>query len=301
MNRFPSGARVCFVGDSITCANVYLSHIVSYYRRNFSDAGVKFYNCGVAGGEIINSINTYESDIALYSPTHIVLTIGVNDSCRTELQNPASEQRYAVLKGAYEAFGQNVQRFYSMLKERGAELIICTPPPYAEYQQNAENPLRGGSALMLGYAEFFRSFARENSLPLCDYHQKMTEIMQREQIFNSDCVHPNEQGYYYMAKIFLDFQGLTLDSEEIDPSLSEWRRNVAGLRQIKTYEYIAMPTEQHLYTSEKRFEKIKERSAKIEKYNPNMAIFLRDNIDTYLENKPHEKEYLSFVKGFMEK
>ena len=54
MNRFPNGARVCFIGDSITHNNLFLAHIVAYYREHFKDSKVKFYNCGVSCGKCVN-------------------------------------------------------------------------------------------------------------------------------------------------------------------------------------------------------------------------------------------------------
>ena len=63
MNRFPDGARVCFVGDSITHAGRFQKYIVAYYRKKFPDAKVEFYNCGIAGGNLRNTISIYNEDI----------------------------------------------------------------------------------------------------------------------------------------------------------------------------------------------------------------------------------------------
>ena len=35
MARFPDGARVCFVGDSITHNGLFIAYIAAYYRENF--------------------------------------------------------------------------------------------------------------------------------------------------------------------------------------------------------------------------------------------------------------------------
>ena len=48
-NRFPDGATVCFIEDSITWNNLFLAHIAAYYRSRFPESGVAFYNCGIAG------------------------------------------------------------------------------------------------------------------------------------------------------------------------------------------------------------------------------------------------------------
>ena len=39
-NRFPDGATVCFIGDSITWNNLFLAHIAAYYRSRFPESCV---------------------------------------------------------------------------------------------------------------------------------------------------------------------------------------------------------------------------------------------------------------------
>ncbi len=39
--RFPRGARVMFIGDSITHNGMFLAHIQEYYRTHFPEDGVK--------------------------------------------------------------------------------------------------------------------------------------------------------------------------------------------------------------------------------------------------------------------
>jgi lysophospholipase L1-like esterase len=301
MKRFENGARVCFVGDSITAQNGYLSHIVSYYRRHFPNEKIRFFNCGVAGGSLVNAINTYDIDIACYNPTHIVLTIGVNDSERTALENKSSSERYAILKNAYESFIKAAEEFYILTRKKGVNLIICTPPPYAEYQAIGINPLRGGYALMLGYAEFFRTFAKEHSLPLCDYNTRLTELIQTEELFNPDCVHPNERGHYRMAEIFLESQGLTLDTDEIDDGLCEWRELTLKIRKIFMIQYLALPFEHYKLEYSELIEKITQRKADIESGMVKSFDFMSKGIEEYLILRPHLDEYVKSVIEFMEK
>ena len=69
LKKFPSGARVAFIGDSITAANLTLQWIIRTYKNEESD--IRFFNCGVAGGTADFAVTSYEKDIKRYSPTHL--------------------------------------------------------------------------------------------------------------------------------------------------------------------------------------------------------------------------------------
>ena len=66
---FQDGAVVCFVGDSITHTGTYIKHILHTYRTKFPSSNVEFYDCGIAGGTLANTIAVYDEDIGIYNPT----------------------------------------------------------------------------------------------------------------------------------------------------------------------------------------------------------------------------------------
>ena len=238
MNGFKENSRVCFLGDSITHNNGYVSHIVAHYRENFPERKIKFFNCGVSGGNIGTLFSNFDGDIMRHNPTHAVIMIGINDSYRNALVEFPKNERYAVLENAYEEYKCNLEKLYNMLTERGVDVILCTPTPYFEYEESEVEPLHGGYALMLGYAEFVRSFAKEKGVKLCDYHAYITEMSQNEILVNPDHVHPNPDGHYYMAKCFLNFQGFEITvSREIPAYLDLWREKVAMVREIWATEH----------------------------------------------------------------
>lgn len=240
MNRFPDGARVCFVGDSITHNNRYVAHILAYYREHFPEAGVEFYNCGTSGATLRCTLNGFDEDIRPYDPTHVVLMMGVNDSGRTALNDPP-ESKYDALLERFETFKSRLDTLSTILKEMGAQLIICTPPPYAEYIDSDVKPLPGASALLLGYADYLKSFAREHGYPLCDQHTNITRAMQLETIYRGDRVHLLERGHYYLAKGFLAFQGLDLGEEkELPADVQEWDEHMGKIRSIFAAEHFVM-------------------------------------------------------------
>ena len=301
MKQFPNHARVCFVGDSITHRGLFMKHVLAYYREQFPELKVEFYNCGIAGGNLGNTIGVFEEDISIYDPTHIVLMIGVNDSRRTRLEDPKGEERYGKLLTAYENYKKNMESFYQLTQERGIELILCTPMPYAEDQDTDEfPPLPGGYALMQGYAEFVRNFAREKGLTLCDYHAEVSTYMQTETLYAPDRVHPTSRGQALMAKVFLKTLGMDYDetNETFSKEIEEWYNATQTLRNIITTEFLLVPNYLDLKDDE-RMKKVGELHENIKNGTYDPGQFFANLIEAYVVEKPRQAEHIDFVKNFM--
>ena len=298
MNRFPDGARVCFVGDSITHNNRYVAHIVAYYREHFPEAGVEFYNCGTSGATLRCTLNGFDEDIRHYDPTHVVFMMGVNDSGRT-LLNERSANRYDLLVEKFELFKSRLDTFCAILKEMGTQLIICTPPPYAEYIESDVEPLPGGCALLLGYAEFLKAYAKERGYPLCDQHNYITRAMQNETIYRVDRVHLLERGHYYLAKGFLAFQGLELGEEkELPADVQEWDEHMGMVRSLFAAEHFVMHDD-FTSTDEQRIQAIQDWLEQ-EKDRPDTDYY-KMLYQKHQRNKHAQQEHIRFCKEFMKK
>lgn len=299
MERFENGARVCFVGDSITHTGLFIKHIISKYRGLFPESSVEFYNCGISGGILANTIKIFDEDIAIYEPTHIVLMIGVNDSRRNLLAEPASKERYEMLASAFAEYQKNLERFYEITRERGIELILSTPMPYAEYMESDEAVLRGGYALILGYAEYVRKFAAEHKIPLCDYHAVATEHMQYQSLYNPDRVHPNPDGHALMARTFLSLQGIEYDGNaDFTEKIEEWYTVTQKLRNVVATEYFTVPD----YTDKpwcEREVQIQKLYQGLEDGTYDTTPYFASLIRAYVKNKPNQAEYVEHVKRFM--
>ena len=260
MNAFPHGARVCFIGDSLTASNQPLSRVIDHYNKNLAERGVRFFNCGTSGGTYKYAIQFFEDDVLSHNPTHAVVCFGVNDSFRWVMNDPKSEKRLATLKGAFEVYKKNVATYCDMLTSHGIKIILCTPAPYDEYSAFESVPYRGGFALMLGYADFIRSFAKERGIELCDYHDFLSGELELDNmtIYSPDRVHPTPHGYYLMAKHFLAHQGLTIEDEAPIPEyFAEWHAAIARLRIIFSAEEMVvhnyhMPLEEKMAMMEER-------------------------------------------------
>ena len=298
MKRFPKNARVCFLGDSITHNNGFLSHIVAYYHKYFKEDNINFYNCGVGGGHISTLLEILEDDILWHCPTHTVIMIGINDSERSMLEESRSKERLNALKEAFEIYKKNLSLLCKKLVEKNIEVILCTPTPYDEYLESEIVPLKGGCALLSGYAEYVRNFAKINGFEFCDYHAYITQVMQENILYHDDRVHPNELGHYYIAKCFLEFQGLELSENEPFPEyMKEWQKTVEILRNIRMVE--------HLFIKEKNLsddEKITyiEDYLKQRKAEGKYADFIVSLSNRYLEFKPLQRQKEMEANNYME-
>lgn len=296
MNRFPDGARVCFIGDSITHNNLFVSHIVAYYRAHFPQSKVEFYNCGISGGTLTTILNVFDEDILPYAPTHAVLMIGINDANLGALLDSGAP-RYHAVEEAFLRYKNNLVRLCQRLQETGTELTLCTPMPYAEYLTSDVAPYPGGSALLLAYAEYLRKFAAEQGYPICDYHAFATRTMQTEELYQADRVHPNPRGHYYMAKCFLAFQGLELGEEKELPSdIREWSAIVSLVRNTIATEHFILHDD-FTTTQEERKAAIKE-YLETEQTGPHVEYFKTLSAQ-YQEIKPKQQEHIAFITDFM--
>lgn len=299
MKRFENNARVCFVGDSITHTGIFIKYIVSTYRREFPDSKVEFYNCGIAGGSLGNAIKVFDEDIAIYDPTHIVLMIGINDSGRGLLKEMSSIERYEKLFDNYVKYQNNLERFYSIMRERNIKLILCTPMPYAEYIESEVEALRGGFALIQGYATLVREFAREKKLDFCDYHSAATKSMQSKSLYNPDRVHPNKSGHALMAKTFLLAQGIDYDiNENVTDDVEEWYQLTQKIRNIITTEFLNVPNYIEKSNSERQ-EHIQKLYEEMQNGTYKPDAYFASLITSYVSEKQYQAEYIERVKRFM--
>ncbi len=296
MGRFPDGARVCFIGDSIVHNNLALAHIVTYYREHFPEAKVEFYNCGISGGSFNTTLKIFDEDIRPLNPTHVVIMSGANDSNRFSL-NDAPECKYQALENAYEKYRSNLTKLCEMFENMGVSITLCTQMPYAEYIESDEPPLRGGHALFLGYAEFVKTFARDHGYPLCDYHSYATRVMQTESIISPDRLHPTPRGQYHMAKCFLESQGFELGEEkELPADIKKWHDAVRLFRDIIATEHFIL-RDDFTTTQQERWDAINDYLVN-EQTGPYVDYF-KKCAKKYLEIKPLHAETFKFTLDFM--
>ena len=294
LNRFPDNSRVVFIGDSITAENSSLQWIIRAYAGIDCAKGVRFFNCGVAGGTADFAVTSYGKDIRRYCPTHAVISFGINDSQRDALREKRDGHRLGVLTDAYEKYKKRLAQLVDLLLADGVDVTLCTPVPYDEYSVSDMQPLPGGFALMLGYAEYVRLLARDKGVHLYDQHAKLSALMAADSIFSPDRIHPTPHGYYVLARELLKEQGIDIGEEnELPECFALWHSYVARLRKVIATECMIVPRTGEGFDSpaDGKIEKIQRLIDRQEWGVPVLESFCRD----YVKDKPNEAELYRLV------
>ena len=290
--RFPDNSRVAFIGDSITAENLTLRHIIRAYK-DMGAKGIRFFNCGVAGGTADFAVTSYARDIRRYKPTHALVSFGINDSNRELLREERSPDRLRALLDAYGVYKRRMSELVDMLLSDGAKVTVCTPVPDDEYSDSAEEALPGGYALMLGYSEYVRNLAKEKGVRLYDQHRIICEVMAKEQIHSPDRIHPTPHGYYVLARELLKEQGIEIREEPLPEYLSRWHSYVARLRKVLASECMLIPMLGLTFDSDTD-SKLRAARAMVDKgdfIRPVFESFFR----AYVLDKPDEDELYRLV------
>ena len=291
---FPNNARVAFIGDSITAENLALQWIIRAYKNLDGYDGIRFFNCGVAGGTAEFAVESYEKDIKRYNPTHAVVSFGINDSRRELLGEKRDEKRLKELTDAYENYKKSMSTLVDMLIADGIDVTLCTPAPYDEYAESPEKPLPGGYALMLGYSEYVRLLAREKGVRLYDANAKLSRVMASERVFSQDRIHPDAHGYYILAREFLSEQGVDVGAEEALPEyFARWHSYVARLRKVQASECMLVRSLGLAFDSPTD-EKMALMTEKVEKNDFGRPVF-ESFYRSYVADKPHEAELYRLI------
>lgn len=297
MDRFPDGARVCFVGDSMTAANQVLSRVIDHYNKHFPNHGITFFNCGTSGGTCGSALTFFNDDVLPHKPTHAVVAFGINDCQTWHLLKPRGEEKYRACQLAFAAYQKNIHDYTKRLVSQGVQVTLCTPPIYDEYSQGDTPARMGGYATMVAYAGFIRQFAQDHGFALCDYNSFTARQVceDPQQVITADRVHPTEHGYYLMAKCFLASQGLQIDEEAPIPGyLSHWREAVRRLRTIYGGEY--MIVKDYDLAEEEKLAKVQDILDDHKWTNPALEPYIRG----FLEEKKNQKMLYGLVDRLYE-
>lgn len=294
--RFPRGARVIFIGDSITCNGTFVAHIQEYYRSRFPFDTVKCFNAGVSGGTVKKSALFYfDKDMKDYSPTHAVVMLGMND-----LGQP--------LEDYFLGMDALLERLYA----RGIPVTLCTPTPYDGGRAPESVSTRRTADKLTGFGYFCRGLAMKYHAAVVDLNGVMTDFLdtmqKKEPSFTlhwDDRVHPTpELGHLIMALAFLRAQGFT-DVPESTPEAYERGELVLSLsednkarhheeqivRCVRCADYLVVGEALWQASFEERMEPIREFLKKVEAGEPHNG-YVANLARSYAEFAPREQEHI---------
>lgn len=213
---FEKGARVCFVGNSITYAGGFHHHIQAFYTTRFPDRNVTFLNCGIPGDVATQVLGRMEDDILIHKPTHVVFMLGMNDVNRP-LYRPGTVTDVDTLKKRSDAlikYEKQVEEVVNIFLSKNIKVILQKP---TIYDQTATIPAFnnfGVNDALKSCGGFIEELADKYGLPVIDYWTVMdntnSEIQKNNPsatIVGNDRVHPGETGHFIMAYEFLKTMG----------------------------------------------------------------------------------------------
>ena len=200
---------VCFLGDSITRRGYWIAELFEYLRKD----GIRIYNCGVSGDNATAAISRLYSDCLCRTPDIVVMMFGMNDVGRT-LYDAGRPDEPEKKQHRIEKFEASMRRLVEMIREAGADVILCTPTPCDDV--TPDPPVVNDCNVGLEKcAEIVRELAKELEVPCVDFFAYLRPLLGKEYQTLPDRVHPTPESHHFMAQCFMrDMEWI----REIDPT-----------------------------------------------------------------------------------
>lgn len=295
MNRFSTNSRVCFIGDSITAAGRFTEYVAQHYAEKLDSSGVRFYVGAVPGGTAASQRVFFKDDVLIYKPDHAVIMLGVNDSSSGVVtRQRGDEARYRIAYDCYENYKANLNALIDLCEQNNIKVTLCSPTPYAEFQDEGCEPARGALVVMQAYADYCRYLAEKRGLEFCDVYSYIVKEMQTATLFGPDRVHPNVQGHYKIAECLLSSMGFNnYEPKELEGDFQK-RAEVRGkLSQIYATELMVLGLKRYELPLNEKYEYVKY-YLENKLYRDN---YFKDIAEKYLVNKPLQEElYKEYIK-----
>lgn len=215
--RFKSGDRVCFIGDSITGGGSYHTYILAFYATRFPAERFEPCNCGVSGDSASGVLRRYDWDIAPHRPSVATVMLGMNDVDRELYVLGKSGQ--VVEKQRHEALKTHVGNMILLtdrLTRSGSSSILITPSIYDQTMKSERNNNFGVNDALKVCSDSVRQLANAHQYGIVEMHEFMNGVNNAGQaknpqfsIIGDDRVHPGPVGHLLMAYAFLKAQGMS--------------------------------------------------------------------------------------------
>ncbi|GEM_PF-2873457 len=204
---FRPGARILWLGDSITHACRYTRYLEDYAWSRYPDNDLRFLNTGVSGDRALDVLLRFDLDVRPFHPDTIFLCLGMNDGGFT---TEGKEERFAI-------FRRHMSLLLDRIRDGGSRCVLISPPPV---DPDAVFPLKGlpiprkvgpgYDRVLKDFSEWLEDEAKRRRIPFVDAHGALSSFTRRLRFANPastlvpDGVHPGRIGAALMALEVLD-------------------------------------------------------------------------------------------------
>ena len=229
---FPDGARVVFLGDSITHHGHWHKFVSDWYFLVHPERKVFFRSAGVGGDTASGCVSRIDEDVAAFSPTDVTVMFGMNDVGRNLYVTNPTPDILARRVRRQEDYSANMLKLVERLGalEGSPRLWLFTPSPFDDTSTLPAPNNPGCNAIGLsGLAK--RVWQLQRGVPnstLVDMHDPLTELNLARQrtdpaftICGKDRIHPWLPGGLAMAYQFLKTQNAQTCVSRVDIRCSE--------------------------------------------------------------------------------
>lgn len=157
------GARIAFLGDSITQFGDFPAGYVNLVMKGLEVAGIQAMKipAGVSGNKCVQMADRLKRDVLDKNPTWMTLSCGVNDVWHGKNGVPLDQYKI------------KISDILDRCEQAGVKVVILTPTmitedPDAELNKQLED-----------YNEWLRDEARKRKLPLADLNKLMRETLEK--------------------------------------------------------------------------------------------------------------------------
>lgn len=238
--------RICFFGDSITAAGLWIREFTDYLLTYHRDKRISALQLRRTGGFGQQRRAAAPCGLpAVFSPVcgdHVWYERyrpGLYSS-----ENP-DERTGKLPRERLDLFRESLRRILDGVREVGAEAILCTPTPYDNWSEKEEPNLICSNQGLEECRRIVYALGDEDGVPVVDfftafmsYREKHPEI----DLIQDDRVHPNTAGHQLMTRVFLRELGCLPHGEEelnliLHPANAERFRTEQLLRDISFLEW----------------------------------------------------------------
>ena len=308
---FEKGARVAFIGDSITRNGLAVSHVQNYYLKHLPEREVRIYNLGIAGDTATGALDRLD-EIMSVSPTEAVVMFGVNDMGLGYYGKEPTEAQLASRESCRRSHTAAICRLVRELEERGIPVTLSSAVGRDEHTPAApeDTTVSYGAtdALLAMYRANIAAIGEGRLKSTVDYLSPLGALqaelaaMGAPSLFLPDRTHPSFLGQEVMARIFLASQGLPVALPTAAEIAGGWRlppldarvRAIHCVSQKIRYLHWIYPRQKSRTEGMDRAARIAFWLAEAEKVDPTKDWYARYCFEMYryyAENAAREPEY----------